>query len=1075
MIRLQKKFIQVFRLLSGILVFLCFIAVENIYAESSFGLKVLPGYHIPLNDQFFKPGVTSKVGLDYKFTENVGALTEFEFISISLENIDPLSLMNGSVGVELILPINDRLSVQSDFLLGLYSVSSGDSSITGISTGARLSGNFQVTPSITSLLYGSYQNYIYTPESFMSSLSVGAGFSIDLTEFLNPKKNIKIDVESQYPVFPVFYSWYDDNPIGSIAVTNKEKNTITDVNVSFFLEKYMGQPKICTTIDRIKPGESVSIPLTAFFNESMLELNQNVETEARIIVDYKRLGQKRKSVIPIKQQVFHRNAMSWDDDRRAAAFVSSKDPAALWFSKYVSSIVSGQLRGNINRNTQYAIGLFEALNVYGINYVVDPSSSYAELIENTSSIDFLQYPYQTLMYRGGDCDDLSILFCSLLEAVGIETAFITIPGHIYMAFDSGLAVKNDLETLDDGRNYIFYNGKFWIPLEITLIKEGFSKAWKIGAKEWRDADSRGDAKIYPMKDSWLVYKPVSIPGAVSRFNLPDEDQTESAFVASLNQYIESAIRPVIEENEKLLAESDSSETRNRVGVSYGKYGILDKARKEFSVAAESDYIHAWINLGNILFMENRFEDALKYYNYALTLDEDNSLALLGASRCYYELDNFNRSDVLYTALRQTDGEIAAQYPYLGSFFETKGRAWSLSDRLLTTIWSLPEDRSESPVSLHPAESKIEHEQGKIVVSVTSSALTEDDFQILEPQPVKKPDEYEEEIQISEAEQSKESEKAEVLVDASLKDDIEVDEPEGLSSMLTFLTPSNNVDKGQFFSTESHRPELNEVEFEDVEDDDSEIKDKLNELFLQTTETETENVEITDKPEVEVPIVEELVVVETKTEEPDPVIEENLEITENAEVEEPFTEEVVPIETKTEEPEPVVEENIEITDDPEVEEPFVEEVLAIETETEEPVSVAEEIIEITDEPEVKEVYVEEVVAVESETEESEPVVEEKIEIINEPEEKEPFVGEVVVVETRTEESESEVEETFVEEVVAVEIKTKESSEQPEPAVDRKKSVNNNHLKIKLIVASITALIAGIGGFISLRIRRKRIKK
>jgi transglutaminase-like putative cysteine protease len=36
------------------------------------------------------------------------------------------------------------------------------------------------------------------------------------------------------------------------------------------------------------------------------------------------------------------------------------------------------------------------------------------------------------MYRAGDCDDLSILYCSLLEAIGIRTAFVTIPGHIFM-------------------------------------------------------------------------------------------------------------------------------------------------------------------------------------------------------------------------------------------------------------------------------------------------------------------------------------------------------------------------------------------------------------------------------------------------------------------------------------------------------------------------------------------------------------------------------------------------------------------------------------------------------------------
>jgi hypothetical protein len=61
--------------------------------------------------------------------------------------------------------------------------------------------------------------------------------------------------------------------------------------------------------------------------------------------------------------------------------------------------------------------MFEALRLYGINYVVDPASSYAALSEDASGLDSLNYPYQTLYYRSGDCDDLSILFCSLLEVI----------------------------------------------------------------------------------------------------------------------------------------------------------------------------------------------------------------------------------------------------------------------------------------------------------------------------------------------------------------------------------------------------------------------------------------------------------------------------------------------------------------------------------------------------------------------------------------------------------------------------------------------------------------------------------
>ena len=78
--------------------------------------------------------------------------------------------------------------------------------------------------------------------------------------------------------------------------------------------------------------------------------------------------------------------------------------------------------------------MFQALGLSGLNYVVDPASSYAELSRNKLAVDYLKYPAETLSYGSGDCDDLSACYCALLSSVGIPTAFITVPGHIFMAF-----------------------------------------------------------------------------------------------------------------------------------------------------------------------------------------------------------------------------------------------------------------------------------------------------------------------------------------------------------------------------------------------------------------------------------------------------------------------------------------------------------------------------------------------------------------------------------------------------------------------------------------------------------------
>jgi len=368
----------------------------------------------------------------------------------------------------------------------------------------------------------------------------------------------------------------------------------------------------------------------------------------------------------------------------------------MWFSRYVSSVVSDRFRPGVNRNMQYAAGVFESLNTFGLNYVIDPTSAYVDNSES-GSIDFLQFPYQTLMYRGGDCDDLSILFCSLLESIGIDTAFVTVPGHIFMAFSSGMTEDEARREFYAPNELIYRDGMAWVPVEITLTKEGFAKAWRIGAKQWNDASALDKAELYPLKDAWTVYQPVSVPGAVSRFTLPDEHRTMVAFDTSLDVLVERELRPQILEYRRQIAANDSRELRNRLGVLYGKYGMLDHARREFTIAAQRGSRHARVNLGNVGFLEGDYSAALESYNRVLSSEPGNALALLGAARCYYELDDYDRSDTLYAELGTRDTVLVRNYAYLGSFFDTRGRAWNFSDRLSTMTWSL--DEPDAPLLL----------------------------------------------------------------------------------------------------------------------------------------------------------------------------------------------------------------------------------------------------------------------------------------------------------------------------------------------------------------------------------------
>jgi hypothetical protein len=114
------------------------------------------------------------------------------------------------------------------------------------------------------------------------------------------------------------------------------------------------------------------------------------------------------------------------------------------------------------------------------------------------SADFVQYPSETLTQRGGDCDDMTVCFASLLSSIGIPTAFVDVipPGHpeqshIYLLFDTGVEPRFGSSIAGNPKRFVVRRnpqGKetVWIPIETTVVAQGFEEAWSSGAQRYFD-------------------------------------------------------------------------------------------------------------------------------------------------------------------------------------------------------------------------------------------------------------------------------------------------------------------------------------------------------------------------------------------------------------------------------------------------------------------------------------------------------------------------------------------------------------------------------------------------------------
>ncbi|MBT3271919.1 MAG: hypothetical protein HN368_02095 [Spirochaetales bacterium] len=494
---------------------------------------------------------------------------------------------------------------------------------------------------------------------------------------LDAEEYLEVEVVQLADVFPVFFKHDDDHPLGMIELVNKGDVELTDISVSVFINKYMDLPKTTDVSGRILPGSHAEINVFALLNESVLEVQEPTKVGVRIEVDFK-VAEKRKTLSKSATlRMLDRNALIWDDDMKAAAFVSSKDSSVMAIGKNVASMAADHAVGAVNTNIACAIGIQATLPHLGMRYVSDPRTPYEVLSQSTDVVDYVQYPKQTLYYRSGDCDDLSILYCSFFESIAINSAFITVPGHIFIAFSLGVSSEVAARSFIQADDLIIRDdGTVWIPVEVTMVESSFLEAWQKGAKQWREYNARGMAGFYPLQLAWQRYEPVGISGGVEGIQIPNSEAIRTDFIDEYNRYVSQGIYDWVAQFEDAIEkQGETPKLLNRLGILYASYGIYEKAKPYFENAVkDNEYGPALRNLGNIAYLESDFNSALAYFTRAFGIKPDDPHVLLSLARVNHELENYGTARKQYDRLREIDLVLAEKFAYLDYRDQNQARA-----------------------------------------------------------------------------------------------------------------------------------------------------------------------------------------------------------------------------------------------------------------------------------------------------------------------------------------------------------------------------------------------------------------
>jgi tetratricopeptide (TPR) repeat protein len=514
---------------------------------------------------------------------------------------------------------------------------------------------------------------------FLLSLGVSASyrFGEDPDSARAVIRSLRFGAADIPPAFSAMQSYYATHPIGQVSITNTEKLAVTDVEVSFSQKEYMDSPTPSFSAARIEPGVTVTVPLKAVFNSRVYDLEGGMgyaPLTGEIIVTYKLGGRSAEQRSAVTYNLYDKRAMTWDDDRKAAAFITPLDRALKNYTAFINEAAKPASLPAWNAPMQVAMQVYDALQEIGIYYQDDPAAPFTKVQGDHTFVDFISMPRDTLARRYGDCKNLTVLFCSLLETKSLHTGFITVPGHIYPVFDTGQPATDYRDINPDRTMTLVIDGTLWVPVEVTLLdgKSDFLAAWQRAIAEWKAFEK--ERAFYRTRDAQALYAPVAIAQVDLGLQYGSAANIASLFARDLEAVGRIVMAPYAADSEKSREKKDY----NKLGVVAARFGLLKDAEDAFARALKIDprYTGALVNMGNVSYLRGDYQKAVTAYTSALPLlgrlTKDNLsgktavIIMVNTARAYEAMKKTKESQDMLAQASQIDAatvqELAAAVP-----------------------------------------------------------------------------------------------------------------------------------------------------------------------------------------------------------------------------------------------------------------------------------------------------------------------------------------------------------------------------------------------------------------------------
>lgn len=431
-------------------------------------------------------------------------------------------------------------------------------------------------------------------------------------------------------VFPSLYRNYADPsrlPIGEVVIANNTDGIIDLEALTVRIPELDVETRV--PVANLVGYANTVIKLNAVLPEAVLANRQAKTLPVTISGSYTHGGRKLTLTRTESITLQPGNAIHWGDKRRLASFVSTGVDELIAFNASVTNAFQNSDAGNMNGAIVQALQTYTALSALPLAYQPDPQFNYAVLSAGNGSLDYVQYPVETLVKRRGDCDDFVVAFAGLLENAGIQTAYIDVPGHVFLAVNTLLAPHELAAAGLSPRDVILDGGEVWIPIETTLAGEvGFITAWEQGLKRYNSELQRG---VYPelvrMADARSAYAPANyvpdgyeVPAQLAPSALGAYERELDLLRNRLRREVTLSIEG------RYQREPGNVFVKNKYAVLLAREGNLARAEGVLLEALDLSPNNAVVlnNLGNIARLQGQPNQAVDYYEKAFAIDNTDA-------------------------------------------------------------------------------------------------------------------------------------------------------------------------------------------------------------------------------------------------------------------------------------------------------------------------------------------------------------------------------------------------------------------------------------------------------------------